>query len=83
MTQDGTIRTGRMKIGNDWPGIFIRGDDALSYASKLRRLFAEAEKRANELSQDELMAWARVEELAALFAASLTVRLRPTRRRHD
>jgi hypothetical protein len=26
-----------MQFGDDWPGVFIRGDDALGYASTLRR----------------------------------------------
>ena len=26
-----------MQFGDDWPGVFIRGDDASGYASALRR----------------------------------------------
>jgi hypothetical protein len=26
------VETGVMQFGDDWPGIFIRGDDALSFA---------------------------------------------------
>jgi hypothetical protein len=29
--------TGPMQFGDDWPGVFIRGDDAIGYASALRR----------------------------------------------
>jgi hypothetical protein len=29
--------TGPMQFGDDWPGVFIRGDDALGYALALRR----------------------------------------------
>ena len=61
------IETGPLKFPDDWPGVFIRGDEALGYAGKLRGLFAEAEKRAAELSEDEIAAWMRVEELAALL----------------
>jgi len=28
--------TGPMQFGDDWPGVFIRGDDALGYALALR-----------------------------------------------
>ena len=65
----------RMKFGDDWPGVFIRGDEALGYAGKLRLLLAAAEKRIAaelsqdeaELSHDEIAAWTRVGELAALL----------------
>jgi hypothetical protein len=30
--------TGRMQFGNDWPGVFIRGDEALNYARTMRYL---------------------------------------------
>ena len=30
-------QTGPMQFGDDWPGVFIRGDDALGYASAVRR----------------------------------------------
>ena len=30
--------TGVMVFGDDWPGVFIRGDDAFGYASSLREL---------------------------------------------
>jgi len=59
--------TGPLKFGDDWPGVFIRGDEALGYAGKLRMLLAGAEKRADELSEDEIAAWTRVEQLAALL----------------
>jgi hypothetical protein len=29
--------TGPMQFGDDWPGVFIRGDDAIGYALALRR----------------------------------------------
>lgn len=30
--------TGPMQFGEDWPGVFIRGDHAMHYASHLRML---------------------------------------------
>ncbi len=33
--------TGPMSFGDDWPGVFIRGDDALFYAESLRQHLAE------------------------------------------
>jgi hypothetical protein len=39
------VQTGKMQFENDWPGIFIRGDDALNYAAAIRILFAAGEFR--------------------------------------
>ena len=34
---DARPETGPMQFGDDWPGVFVRGDDALGYASAVRR----------------------------------------------
>jgi hypothetical protein len=34
---DARPETGPMLFGDDWPGVFVRGDDALGYASAVRR----------------------------------------------
>ena len=42
-----------MQFGDDWPGVFIRGDDAIGYASALRRTvekLAEADNRSAEMA---------------------------------
>jgi hypothetical protein len=61
------IETGVMKL--DWPGIFIRGDDALAYARRLRGLLAKAEERAGagEMPDEEASAWSRLSSLAELL----------------
>jgi hypothetical protein len=59
--------TGRMQFGDDWPGVFIRGDDALAFARSLRQLLHKTEKRASELSQQQVAACSRSSELAALL----------------
>ena len=76
--------TGPLKFGDDWPGVFIRGDEALGYAGTLRRLLAAAESRftelaqdTTELAQDEISAWMRVREFAALLESCRA----PSRRR--
>jgi hypothetical protein len=51
------------------PGVFIRGDDALSYARNLSVLIAAAEQRGVDLAEGELSAWARVVELRDLLAS--------------
>jgi hypothetical protein len=60
------LETGVMNPEGDWPGIFIRGDDALAYANRLRSLFAELETRAKagEISEEEISAWAKLNDLA-------------------
>lgn len=30
------VETGPVQFGNDWPGVFIRGDNAMYYAMMLR-----------------------------------------------
>lgn len=32
------ISTGPTRFGTDWPGVFIRGDEALAFANKLELL---------------------------------------------
>lgn len=32
------IETGAVQFGDDWPGVFIRGDDALHYAAIMRAM---------------------------------------------
>jgi hypothetical protein len=32
------IETGPLKIGHDWPGVFIRGDEALGFSSALKAM---------------------------------------------
>jgi hypothetical protein len=36
MEQKQRVETGKVQIGEDWPGVFIRGDNAMHYAITLR-----------------------------------------------
>lgn len=36
----GRPETGPMQFGDDWPGVFIRGDNALFFALAVRRVVA-------------------------------------------
>ncbi len=70
MTQ--RTETGRLQFAKDWPGIFIRGDDALSYARILRDLLANANDRMQRVGLsgteiDDVMEWTKVKELADLL----------------
>jgi len=59
--------TGRMQFADDWPGVFIRGDTALSYARVIQELISDIEKRAPDLSPEDISRWARMRGLAQLL----------------
>jgi hypothetical protein len=65
----GRLETGVLKPEGDWLGVFIRGDDALSYARRLRSLFAALEARASsgDVAQEEISAWAKLQSLVELL----------------
>jgi hypothetical protein len=65
----GRLETGVLKPEGDWLGVFIRGDDALSYARRLRSLFAALEARASrgDVAHEEISAWARLQSLVELL----------------
>lgn len=41
------VETGTIQFGTDWPGIFIRGDNALHYAFALDQLISRAKESGN------------------------------------
>lgn len=63
------IETGSVAFGTDWPGVFIRGDDAFAYSLSLE----VAEERLRELAlRDEttletMIAWQAIGELRKLL----------------
>lgn len=61
------VETGKMQVGNDWPGVFIRGDEALAYAGMIHRLGAAAEKLLPVLSDDEMRSLASLMTLAEVL----------------
>lgn len=38
------VETGALQINEDWPGVFIRGDNAIYHAMQLRQLLAKLEQ---------------------------------------
>lgn len=38
---DPRVETGAVRFGSDWPGVFIRGDNAAYYTEALRALLSE------------------------------------------
>jgi hypothetical protein len=75
MDADWRLETGRFEPKGDWPGIFIRGDQALGYARTLRDLLKGIEQRAAELSETEIAAWMRVQALADLLESCRALRV--------
>lgn len=45
------VETGPLQFGDDWPGVFIRGDNAAAYAMNLQ-LLLESEAFKDTLSLD-------------------------------
>lgn len=68
------IETGPIQFGDDWPGIFIRGDNAIGYATAIRRLLAKIEPLAREGAIDtiDLIDANAVRALADLLASCNT-----------
>ena len=64
------LETGVLKPEGDWPGIFIRGDEALCCAGRLRFLLAAFVARAEgDIADEEVAACARLDGLADLLAS--------------
>jgi hypothetical protein len=42
--QEQRVETGAVQFGDDWPGVFIRGDNALYYAHILSSVIGQIEK---------------------------------------
>ena len=74
MVETRRVETGRMQFAKDWPGVFIRGDDALSFANSLQTILDEVEPRAMELSEAGLRVWSRAKELVDLLKSCRTSR---------
>jgi len=55
------VETGVVQFGNDWPGLFIRGDNALGYALAL-----------DSVKSDNPIAELKLQELAELLHAAMT-----------
>lgn len=49
------IHTGAVQFGDDWPGVFIRGDNALYYAKILKELLASQPKTINNAVLGDLV----------------------------
>jgi hypothetical protein len=66
--QSFSVRTGVVQFKGDWPGIFIRGDDALGHAYVIRTVLRQVEEamRGGTALQPS-SEWAHLHELAELL----------------
>lgn len=46
----GAFPTGAIQFQNDWPGLFVRGDDALALLMELRRTLQELQRGSTKSS---------------------------------
>lgn len=51
---DARVETGPVRFGDDWPGTFIRGDDAFAYALYLRMLLDDKLHPSNAIAKGVL-----------------------------
>jgi hypothetical protein len=42
--QEERVETGPIQFGDDWPGVFIRGDNALAYVFYLQNMLEQLDK---------------------------------------
>ena len=61
--QEQRVETGVVQFGDDWPGVFIRGDNAFGYALHLRYLLEENDA-------DDMIAVSFVKGLLSLLESS-------------
>jgi hypothetical protein len=73
----GRVESGPLQFADDWPGVFIRGDDAAAFAGALTRslalLGALASENLDKVDEDRFPAdYSRASELAALLRTAIT-----------
>lgn len=56
------VPTGALRIGSDWPGVFLRGDEAEAWAQSLDRAARELTKLSKRAQPPEDMAFIRVSQ---------------------
>ena len=68
---DKRIETGPLQINDDWPGTFIRGDNAAYYAMMLGQLIAAHEEQNTDYeSFSDSIAWAVMKSLYEALTGS-------------
>ena len=67
----GAIRTGAIQFQDDWPGLFVRGDDAIALARSIRYL---QQHLASDADADAAGALHRLAKIADIVEQQVQVR---------
>lgn len=71
--QRGRVETGAVQFGEDWPGLFIRGDNAFYYAILIRQILDRV--RAHPINEMQThVAVAELEGLATMIENDVIVK---------
>jgi len=54
--QDNRVETGPIRFGDDWPGVFIRGDNALFYARSIQHAMNRLSAQGVDFADQALFA---------------------------
>lgn len=74
------VETGTIQFGEDWPGVFIRGDNAFYFAVHLLALIKNSENEISRIAMEglyELLRRAQVENAGGLPSLEKDARERP------
>lgn len=63
------VETGALEINDDWPGVFIRGDNAMHYAMSIKQALVKLEAEPN-LDIHSALAISSLKSLLQLLASS-------------
>lgn len=66
-----------MRFGNDWTGVFIRGDNAFYYVNSLNLLVELLSETPSPESPETFLAKRAVQDLVELLASSIHVKGNP------
>lgn len=64
------VETGALEINDDWPGVFIRGDNAMHYAVCLKRLLDNMSPLADSADVVDIVTRGTVQSLITLLDSS-------------
>jgi hypothetical protein len=64
------VETGALEINDDWPGVFIRGDNAMHYAVCLKQLLAKLESQIDQNNVVDIVYLSAVHSLVKLLDSS-------------
>lgn len=64
------VETGALEVNDDWPGVFIRGDNAMHYAVSLKRLLVKLESQTDTTDLIDIVSLGTVQSLVKLLDSS-------------